>query len=57
MREMPISCPRRTATELMLRANALFRAIESPLNEPFAFVGAHVTSWFFFLSNTCMLKY
>ena len=41
---MPISCPKRTAMELMLRAKAPFSGMESPLNEPLALPGVQVTS-------------
>ena len=54
---MPISCPSLTATELMLRAKAPFKGIESPLKCPSALVGVHVVISCFLASYTSMRMY
>ena len=57
MFSITISCPSRTAMELILLANALFRDMLSPENLPLALVGAHVDISPVFLSLTCMEMY
>ena len=57
IRLMPISWPKRTATELILRAKAVLRGMESPVKVPLAFVGLHVVISFFFLSYTSIEIY